>query len=124
MIDRYGIPLIVGFAPHEIEWLKAAGSLRGFERLQALEQICEMSGRKYASCERQMKALVAAEKREARAFLESVSKATGTASRTVFVMAPTLPRCKHKLPPSALRAISMAALTGGSARTVKARAAE
>jgi hypothetical protein len=70
-----------------------------------------------------MKALVAAEKQEARAFLESVSKATGTASRTVFVMAPTSTSQKFKLPPSAF-AVSLEAKMCGSARTVKARAAE
>lgn len=122
MIDRFGNVLLVSFAAHEDEWLRAAGTLRGQERLEALEQISDMAGRKFASCERRMTLLLVEDREKARLFLKSFaapSDGLSEGSRRLFVSTPTRTRQQANMPPSALRAVSEAAKMGGSARSVK-----
>ena len=45
MIDRFGDQVRVGFAPHEILWIKAALTLVYHERPAAYRDIAAMSGR-------------------------------------------------------------------------------
>ena len=45
MIDRWGKRIIVGWAEHEILWVKAAIKLPRDERIEAFQDIASMTGR-------------------------------------------------------------------------------
>jgi len=48
MIDRFGRPVVVGWPRHHILWIRAAMSLDGQERREAIQDIADMTGRSYA----------------------------------------------------------------------------
>lgn len=107
MIDRTGKPIFVGWPLHHLEYLRAAFSLRGQERCEALWDISDMTGRSYKCCHQRMNRLA----------LEDLQKA-GDVARRLFVSVPTVTGQKYRLPPSAF-VVSEKARMGGSARSVK-----
>lgn len=48
-VDRFGRPIRLGFADHEILWIEAALTLWGRARREAFEDISAMTGRSYES---------------------------------------------------------------------------
>lgn len=45
MIDRFGKPIRVGWAPHELLYIEAALTFRASERSSAYQDIADMTGR-------------------------------------------------------------------------------
>jgi hypothetical protein len=98
MIDRWGNPVRVAWAAHELLWIEAALSLDVRDRMAAFTDIAELTGRPRETVQRMAANLRSARKREAEALRQPVRMA--------------LP---HPTPPSALRPPTLAQLMGGRA---------
>ena len=57
VIDRYGSPIRIGWSDHQILWIRAAMTLEGQERREAIQNIAELVGRPYASVWGKVRAL-------------------------------------------------------------------
>lgn len=85
MIGRDGKPIIVGFQPHELEWIRAAGTLTFRERESAYMQIAALTCRRYATIYERARKLRSEDRKLARDFLEQ-----SMITRRVYVTAPTM----------------------------------
>ena len=96
IIGRFGNPVRVGWAPFELEWVKAALTLTRTERLSAYRDISEMTGRSMKSIANRAGILRAQGRQEAREWLAEHmhrdwrSSPDVEPSRRVFVRAPTM----------------------------------
>jgi hypothetical protein len=91
MIDRYGIPIYIGWADHEVIWLQAAMTLDHGERLEAYQDIASMSGRTFKAVKQK-----ASDMRESDRRLRAKADAEVLQNRTILVPA----RIHHR--PSAI----------------------
>ena len=57
MIDRWGSPIRIGWSDHQILWIRAAMTLDGHERHEAIRDIADLVGRSYASVWGKVRAL-------------------------------------------------------------------
>jgi hypothetical protein len=101
MLDRFGKPIRVGWAIHEILWIEAALTLPRAERLAAFEDIASMTGRTVAGV-------------QTRAYTLAAERPAQSDPRTVMVLAVTKPG-RPRIP---------LACTAGSARRCKSRRLE
>lgn len=69
MLMSNGTDVRVGWAPHELIWIKAANSLCGQERETALRDIADMAGRGYHGVVHKARYLRKIERDDARAAL-------------------------------------------------------
>ena len=65
-IDRNGNRIIVGFKPHELEYIAAANTLRATERTNALQDISAMTGHCIRSVHRQAAIMQSADRKQAK----------------------------------------------------------
>lgn len=70
--DRYGRKIVIGWSDHEIEWIRAAGTLALQAREDALWDIASMTGRLYSTVHRKMLSVRQEDRAKAKAFLASV----------------------------------------------------
>lgn len=104
MHDRWGQTIIVAFAEHEIEWLKAANTLPRAERLSAFADIVSMTGRTLSSIKAKAYALD----------MERQRIIWAEDARRVFVPAQRI-RPVHALAPSQITPITEAKRMAGMA---------
>lgn len=50
MMDRFGDPIVIGWADHQLVWLEAAFSLPRADRALALNDVADLTGRSFAQC--------------------------------------------------------------------------
>lgn len=126
MIDRFNHAIIVGWQPHELEWLEACATLNRPERWEAYDCIASMTGRKPSAIKAKVESIIAHNRNEARSFLalhlRKDWQSLQDGSRRAFVQSPTLAWQKHNMPPSAIRAVSEAAKMSGMAKSIRPRA--
>lgn len=68
-VNRFGSPVSISYAPHELEYLKAADSLIGLEREHAYFDISMMLGRTVSALKEKARLLRVEARHESRAFL-------------------------------------------------------
>lgn len=109
LVDRNGNPIAVSYAPHELEWLKAACNFRGLELEHAIFDISEMTGRSFRALREKVYKMREVERQESRAMFGAsfgknwLPEPQRRVSRRVFVEVATqshLKRKKAALPPS------------------------
>lgn len=118
MIDKYGNSIFVGWEEHWLVWLRAANTLEREERVSALEQISQMTGRSFKACKVKMNRMIAIERQEARELFGKFAMSPKEVYRRLFIPATTIQgmRC---LGPSGLSVVTEAAKMGGKASRVK-----
>lgn len=89
MIDRFGAPLYVGWAEHELLWVQAALTLDRYERGPAYQQIAEMTGRTFSAVAYKASEIRREQRAEAVAVLEAMR------SRRVLVPERSFPKVPH-----------------------------
>lgn len=65
MLDRFGKRVVVGWAEHEVLWLKAAMTLPRIERWEAFQDISDLTGRTFAAVTYQAQRLECARQEDA-----------------------------------------------------------
>jgi ribonuclease D len=89
MIDRWGVPIYVGWADHEIIWVQAAMTLDHGERLEAYQDIASMTGRTFKAVKQKV-----SDMRESDRRLRAKADAEVLRNRTVLVPARNPPRAQ------------------------------